>query len=83
MPVGRTRVEFNQPNFLKTIIDIATHGSGADDRRRSEMIRTCKTLDDIHAQLVKDGFKVSRSAVYLRFIPRRSFSAQGKQFLLS
>lgn len=76
---GRPCIEDNQPDFLKTIIDLATYGSGADDRRRTEMIRTCKTLDDVHDQLLKDGFKVSRSALYLRFVPRRSDSFEGKR----
>lgn len=76
---GRWRIEDTQPDFLRTIIEIVTHGCGADDRRRTEMIRTCKTLDDVLAQLKIENYKVSRSALYLRFIPRRADSSQGKK----
>lgn len=43
------------------------------------MIRTCKTLQDVHEYLVKEGFKVSRSAVYLRFIPHRVDNSECKR----
>lgn len=43
---GRPRIEDNQPDLLKTIVEIASLGSGADSRRRTEMLRCCRTLDD-------------------------------------
>lgn len=50
---GRPRVEADQPLLLKTIIDIAVHGSAADDRRRSDVLRSIKTLDELTAELNK------------------------------
>lgn len=57
---GRPRMEEEQPGLHQAIIDISIFGSGADDRRRSEMIRSVRTLDDLHAELVKNGFTLSR-----------------------
>lgn len=34
--VGRPAVETDQPQFIKTLLDIAQHGASADDRRRFE-----------------------------------------------
>ncbi len=36
---GRPSLEVDQPLLLKAIIDIAVHGSAADERRRSEVLR--------------------------------------------
>ena len=33
---------------IQSITDIALAGSAADDRKRSEIIRTVKSLDDLH-----------------------------------
>ena len=76
--VGRPRIE-NEELLLKTIIDIASIGGAADERRRSEMIKTCKTLDQLTGQLQAKGFNISRSATYLRLSPRRSLSNEGKR----
>ena len=43
------------------------------------MIRTIKTLDELTDELHKRGFELSRSAVYLRILPRRSLRAEGKR----
>lgn len=59
---GRPSLEENQSGLLQVICDIATHGSSAADRRRSEVLRTCKTLDELHARLVEDGFFISRTS---------------------
>ena len=46
--------------------------SSADDRNRCEHLRSVKTLDDLHSELNHLGFNLSRSATYLRLLPRRS-----------
>ena len=77
---GRPRIEDACPEFLQTIIDIATIGGASDSRRRSEMIRSCKTLHELHEQLKKQlNFKISESAVYLRLLPHRSNTNEGKR----
>jgi hypothetical protein len=56
---GRPRIEIDQPLFLKAIVDIALHGSAAHEKRRSDVYRSIKTLDDLTDQLKSDGFMVS------------------------
>lgn len=80
---GRPRIETDQPELLKVIIKIAMFGSGADDRRRSELIGCCKTLDDLHLQLQNYGYNISRSSTYLRLIPRRSNTTEGKRHVIT
>ncbi|KAG5877588.1 hypothetical protein JTB14_027190 [Gonioctena quinquepunctata] len=77
--VGRPSLENDQPSLLKTIADIALFGSAADDRRRTESIRSVKTLDELTQELRKIGFDISRGGTYLRLIPRKSNSAEGRR----
>ena len=77
--IGRPRLEDDQSALLKTIVDIVCVGSAADDRRRSEKFSTCKTLDDLHEALLEHGFSISRSATYLRLMPRHSTTSEGKR----
>ncbi|KAG5893520.1 hypothetical protein JTB14_017230 [Gonioctena quinquepunctata] len=76
--LGRPSLENDQPSLLKTIADIALFGSAADDRRRTESIRSVKTLDELTQELRKIGFDISRGGTYLRLIPRQSNSAEGR-----
>lgn len=55
---GRPRLEEDQPELLKAIVEIAMYGSGADERRRSDTIRTVQTLDDLTAELKLQGYMV-------------------------
>ncbi|KAI9556025.1 hypothetical protein GHT06_018591 [Daphnia sinensis] len=76
---GRPRIEDDQPFLLESIINIAFHGSAAHEKRQSDVYRSVKTLDDLTKQLNNDGFKIKRGAVYLRLLPRRSSSIEGKR----
>lgn len=77
--VGRPRIEVDQPELLKAIVDIAIHGSAAHENRRSDVYRSIKTLDELTNQLQLDGFTVSRSGIYLRLLPKRSSSLEGRR----
>lgn len=78
--VGRPRLETNSNSgLLEAISDIALHSGSANDKRRSEAVRSCKTLDDLLSELKLLGYTLSRSALYLRLIPRRSTTIQGKR----
>lgn len=77
--VGRPRLEEDQPLLLQAICDIALHGSAAHERRQAEVYRSIKTLDQLQAEMLKKGFELSRSALYLRLIPKRSLSEEGKR----
>lgn len=76
---GRPPLEDDQPELLKVLTEIATIGGGADDRRRTEMIRSCKTLDDLCQKLKEEGYSISQSALYTRLLPRDSTTAEGKR----
>ncbi len=73
----RPSLEVDQPALLQTIIDIAAPAAGADDRRRSDMLCSVKTLDDLCEELHKCGLHLSRSATYLRLLPKRSNTIEG------
>ena len=51
--------------------------SATDDRRRLECLRTVTTLDDLHSELKNLRFSLSRSATYLRLLPRRGNTSEG------
>ncbi|XP_037030801.1 uncharacterized protein LOC119070532 [Bradysia coprophila] len=76
---GRPRLEVEQPELLKTIIAIAIHGSASHDKRREDMFRSIRTLTELKEKLNDEGFQISRAATYLRLLPRRSNTQEGKR----
>ena len=76
---GRPRKEVDQPRLISTIVRIAEASSAADDRHCCEHLRSVKTSDDLQNELVNLGFNLSRSATYVRLLPRRSNSREGKR----
>ncbi|CAG7722848.1 unnamed protein product, partial [Allacma fusca] len=48
---GRPRLEESQPMLLKTIVDIVAPESCTDQRRRTELLNSCKTLEDLQHEL--------------------------------
>ncbi|CAG9563483.1 unnamed protein product [Danaus chrysippus] len=80
---GRPRIEETQSGLLGVIKDLAVFGGAADDRRRTEAIRCCKTLDDLQAELCKLGYTISRSGLYLRLLPRRVNTEEGKRHVVT
>lgn len=76
---GRPRLEEQQPELLKAIVDLAMFGASAEERRRSEIVRSCRTLTDLHDKLKEHGFKISKSGTYLRLLPRNYSTLEGKR----
>ena len=76
---GRQPLENLYPDLHQAIIDHVTTGEGADSRRRTDVLNSCKTHDDLHAALLKEGYILSRQALYLRLIPRQADSQEGKR----
>ncbi|CAG7828761.1 unnamed protein product [Allacma fusca] len=76
---GRPRLEESQHLLLKTIVDIVAPEASTDQRRRSELLNSCKTLDDLQKELARQGFHISKSALYLRLLPRNSSTTEGKR----
>lgn len=52
-------------------------GGSAKSRRRSELVRSCKSLTDLQEKLQEQGFHISRTATYLRLLLRNSHSREG------
>ena len=59
------------------MVELVTCGSAADGRRRTDVLRSCHRLDDLHEQLKNLGYLLS--ATYLRPIPRRFNTEEGKR----
>ena len=74
---GQPRLETNQPELLATIVDIVQMNSATDARQKCDMLRTCTTLDDLCKELNERGFQISRSATYLRLLPKRGNTQEG------
>lgn len=74
---GRPQLEDEQVDLHSAIIQLVTYGAGTDKRRRTEILNACLTLDDLASELRKLNFTLSRSALYLRLIPRRANSHEG------
>ena len=77
--VGRPRVEVDQPGLLNDILKIATIGAACGDKRRDDIFRTVKTLDDLKTAIDALGYTVSRQALYLRLLPRDAKSLHGQK----
>ena len=75
---GRLPLEDAYPQLHQAIVELATAGAGADFRRRTDVLNVCKTLDDLHTGLLKEGYVLSCQALYLRLIPRRSDTIERK-----
>ena len=78
--VGRPLVEETQTgiiNYLKEIVQVSI--GGADGRRRSEVIRTVRTLGDLQKAVESEGFKISKTGLYYQLLPRDASTIEGKQ----
>lgn len=80
---GRPRLEEQQPEWLKTIVDLAMFGASAEERRRLEIVRSCRTLTDLHEKLKEHGFEISKSSTYLRLLPRNYTSLEGRRHVVT
>ena len=67
---GHPRIEEDYPQLHSTILDIVDAGSAAHDRRREPILRTARTTSELTDELNTRGITISRSATYLRLIPR-------------
>ena len=75
---GQQPLENLWTDLHQAIINLVTVGAGADLPSQTDVLNSCKTLDDLHAALQKEGYVFSRQALYLRLIPRRADSQEGK-----
>ena len=71
----------DKPEFIKAISRIALSVSAAHKRRRNEVIRTVKTLDQLTEPLNREGFELKRSSVYLHLLPKNHRTIEGKRYM--
>lgn len=76
---GRPSLQQDQVGLMEAIADIAMHGSSAAEKRRSDELRACKTLRQMADLLRERGYELSNSALYLRLLPRRSDTSEGRR----
>lgn len=55
------------------------YGSASHEKKKFDIYRTIKTLDELTTQINKNGFTIKRSRIYLRLMPKRSNSLQGQR----
>ncbi|CAF0966037.1 unnamed protein product [Didymodactylos carnosus] len=77
--VGRPPIEDQCPDLLSIIEEIAKVGGASDDRRRSETIRPCLTLDDLREKIKQRGYDIKRTTLYYRLLPHRASSIDGRR----
>ena len=78
---GRPPLEDSYVDLHRAIVTIAGGLAGADGKRRTDILDGCQSLDDLRAALLKEGYQLCRSALYLRLVPRRSNSTEGKKHI--
>lgn len=69
--------------MLNTIIELATFGASAEERRRCEALHSCRTLTDLHDRLIELGYQISRSATYIRLLPKRYTILERKRHVIT
>lgn len=76
---GHPKLIDDYPDLIKTICEVIQHDSMADERRRSESVRTIRTLDELHSQLTSLDYKISRSATYYHLMAKNTKTIDGKR----
>ena len=77
--LGRPAVEESMHGLHTAILSIVIPESGADERRRSEVFNSVRSLDDLKDALEKRGYLLSRTALYYRLIPANTHHVDGKR----
>ncbi|KAJ8867517.1 hypothetical protein PR048_031319 [Dryococelus australis] len=80
---GRSRLEEEQSELLKAVVDLAMFGASAEERRRSEIVRTVHTLSELTDELIELGFNILRSDTYIRLLPRRTDTREAKRHVVT
>lgn len=76
---GLPSIEEKHPDLINQILKIVSFEGAADAKRQSSIVRSCTKLSSLHEMLQRKGIEISRSATYLRLIPRRSNTNEGKK----
>ena len=71
--------KYDNSELIEAICRIAIPGSAAHERRRNEVIRTVKSLDQLTEALHQEDYDLKRSSVYLHLLPKNSRTIEGKR----
>ena len=83
--MGKTKSDLGRPEkcdkseLIKATCRIGSSGSATHQRRRNEVIKIVKTLDQLTEALNREGFELKRSSVYLHLLPRNHRTTEGKR----
>ena len=64
--VGRPSVEETMPGLHHEILSIVITDSAAEERWRSKVYDTVRSLDDLKCELEKRGYHLARTTLYYR-----------------
>ena len=76
---GRPPIEESQAGLHQAILSIIMPESGADERRRTEIYQSVKTLDGLKSALIERGYTLSRTATYYRLLPASARHTDAKR----
>ncbi|CAG8734986.1 24590_t:CDS:2 [Dentiscutata erythropus] len=76
--IGCLHLEEMQLGLLEAILRIVSPDRQADERRHLETLQSVKTLDQLQEALEQINYKLSRSATYLRLIPKQHNTIERK-----
>ena len=71
--------KYEKMELIEAICRIAISGSATHNRRRIEVIRSVKTLNQLTETLNREGYEFTRSSVYLQLFPRNQRIIEGKR----
>jgi len=78
--VGRPTVEENQPGIIDCLKNIVQANlAGADGRRRSEVIHTVRTLEELKSAVESEGYVISKTGLYYQLLPRDATTIEGRR----
>lgn len=76
---GRIATKESQPGLHQSIFEIIAPDAVADERRRTEVYNSVRTLDDLQSALEEKRFKVIRTATYYRLITANIYQKDTKR----
>ena len=77
--LGRPSVESTMPGLHHEILSIVIPASMAEERRRSKVYDTVRSLDDLKCELEKRGYHLARTTLYYRLLPKNAQHRDGKR----
>ena len=80
-PVPGRPHKHDNTELIEAICRIAIPGLAAHEKRRNEVIRTVKSLDQLTEALNREGYDLKHSSVCLHSLPKNSRTIEGKRHI--